>query len=266
MAAVNLTDVSVKFPVYDASTRSFKKHLIPRSIGGQISAANRSGSLITALDHLDLQLSHGDRVALIGHNGAGKSTLLRVIAGIYEPGAGQVIVDGQVAPLFDITLGMDSEATGHDNILLRGLFLGMSRAEIRARAPEIAEFTELDHFLDMPIRTYSEGMRMRLAFAISTSIYPDILLLDEGIAAGDAAFMKKARARLKDFASRAAIIVLASHSEQLIRQICTSAVLLEKGRVIAKGPIEEIIQTYADKRRASANRKPSQSNDLQARS
>ena len=266
MAEVNLTDVSVKFPVYDASTRSFKKHLIPRTVGGHISDTNSSGSLVTALDHLDLQLAHGDRVALIGHNGAGKSTLLRVIAGIYEPGAGRVIVDGQVAPLFDITLGMDSEATGHDNILLRGLFLGMSRAEIRARATEIAAFTELDGFLDLPIRTYSEGMRMRLAFAISTSISPDILLLDEGIAAGDASFMKKARTRLKAFASRAAIIVLASHSEQLIRQICTSGVLLEKGRLLAKGPIDEMIDTYALMRRASATCKPSLPNPHQAKS
>lgn len=255
MASVELTDVSVNFPVYDASTRSFKKHLLPRTIGGRISNAGNSGSLITALDHLDLEFAHGDRVALIGHNGAGKSTLLRVIAGIYEPGAGRVAVEGQVAPLFDITLGMDSEATGYDNILLRGLFLGMSRAEIRARAPEIAEFTELDHFLDLPIRTYSQGMRMRLAFAISTSISPDILLLDEGIAAGDAAFMKKASHRLKTFASRAAIIVFASHSEPLIRQICTSGVLLEQGRVLAKGPIDEILDTYTRMRRAAAKKK-----------
>lgn len=248
MASIQLKDVSVSFPVYDASARSVKKHLFPPRTGGRISNTGSSGSVITALDHLDLKLEHGDRVGLVGHNGAGKSTLLRVMAGIYEPCAGELVVDGQIAPLFDITLGMDSDATGYDNILMRGLFLGMSKAEIRARAPEIAEFTELGDFLDLPIRTYSEGMRMRLAFAISTSISPDILLLDEGIAAGDAAFMEKAAVRLNEFVDRAAIIVLASHSDALIKDLCTSVVLLERGRVLAKGPTEAVLADYVARR------------------
>ncbi|WP_462323178.1 ABC transporter ATP-binding protein [Halochromatium sp.] len=248
MASIQLKDVTVSFPVYDAAARSMKQHLIPSRTGGRISNAGASGSVITALDHLDLELAHGDRVGLVGHNGAGKSTLLRVMAGIYEPCGGQIRVDGQVAPLFDITLGMDADATGYDNILMRGLFLGMTRAEIRARAGEIADFTELGDFLDLPIRTYSEGMRMRLAFAISTSISPDILLLDEGIAAGDASFMEKAAARLNAFVGRAAIIVLASHSDALIRQLCTSVVLLEHGRVVAKGPTDSMLADYAAQR------------------
>lgn len=248
MASILLNDVSVSFPVYDAASRSVKKHLFPPRTGGRISKAGTSGSVITALDHLDLKLEHGDRVGLVGHNGAGKSTLLRVMAGIYEPCAGQIAVDGQIAPLFDITLGMDADATGYDNILMRGLFLGMSKSEIRARATEIAEFTELGDFLDLPIRTYSEGMRMRLAFAISTSISPDILLLDEGIAAGDASFMEKAAARLNEFVDRAAIIVLASHSDALIKHLCNSVVLLERGRVVAQGPTDALLADYAGRR------------------
>jgi ABC-2 type transport system ATP-binding protein/lipopolysaccharide transport system ATP-binding protein len=243
MADIQLDNVSVAFPIYDASSRSLKKRLVGAATGGRIQSET-GPSVVQALDDVTLHFQHGDRIGLIGHNGAGKTTLLRVLAGIYEPSGGTVRVDGHVAPLFDISLGMDPESTGYENIVLRGLFLGMSRAEIDARMEEIAEFTELGSFLELPIRTYSAGMRMRLAFAVSTSIHPDILLLDEGIGAGDAGFIEKANRRLQEFTDKAAIIVLASHSEQLVSQVCRAAVLMEHGRVIAQGPTDEVLASY----------------------
>jgi ABC-2 type transport system ATP-binding protein/lipopolysaccharide transport system ATP-binding protein len=246
MAEIRLENVSVAFPIYDASSRSLKKRLVGAATGGRIQS-EAGPSVVQALDGVTLHFQHGDRVGLVGHNGAGKTTLLRVLAGIYEPCEGMVRVDGNVAPLFDISLGMDAESTGYENILLRGLFLGMPRAEIEARMGEIAEFTELGNFLDLPIRTYSAGMHMRLAFAVSTSINPDILLLDEGIGAGDAAFLEKANRRLLEFTSKAAIIVLASHSEQLISKMCRNSVLMEHGRVIEVGPTDKILAHYRER-------------------
>lgn len=246
MAEIQLDNVSVAFPIYDASSRSLKKRLVGAATGGRIQS-EAGPSVVQALDDVSLRFRHGDRVGLVGHNGAGKTTLLRVLAGIYEPGSGSVRVEGHVAPLFDISLGMDPEGTGYENIVLRGLFLGMSRTDIARRLDEIAEFTELGSFLELPIRTYSAGMRMRLAFAVSTSIQPDILLLDEGIGAGDAAFLEKAERRLRDFTDKAAIIVLASHSERLVSQMCRSAVLMEHGRVVNVGATDQILSQYRER-------------------
>jgi ABC-2 type transport system ATP-binding protein/lipopolysaccharide transport system ATP-binding protein len=171
-----------------------------------------------------------------------------VLAGIYEPNEGSVSVDGSIVPLFDISLGMDPESTGYENIVLRGLYLGLTRSQIRARLDEIADFTELGDFLNLPIRTYSAGMRMRLAFAVSTSVAPDILLLDEGIGAGDAAFLHKASERLKLFTEQVSIIVLSSHSEELVRKMCSKALLMEHGRVIGAGTTEDVLTQYREMR------------------
>jgi ABC-2 type transport system ATP-binding protein/lipopolysaccharide transport system ATP-binding protein len=247
MASIDLKNVVVSFPIYDQSSRSLKKRLIKATTGGHIRSDSGKLSVVQALDGVSLSLRHGDRVGLVGHNGAGKTTLLRVLAGIYEPTRGTAKIEGHAAPLFDVALGMDPESTGYENILMRGLFLGLSRREIEARVDEIADFTELGDFLNLPIRTYSAGMRMRLAFGVSTSIDPDILLLDEGIGAGDAAFLEKAQKRLSEFTRKAAIIVLASHSEALIRNMCDKAVLMEHGRVIREGATDEILATYRPK-------------------
>lgn len=246
MASITLEKVSVFFPVYSSATRSIKNRLISSATGGQIrkGADTKYMTLVQALQDIDLTLASGDRIGLVGHNGAGKTTLLRVLAGIYQPNEGRVIIDGSTVPLFDISLGMDPESTGYENIILRGIYLGLTRSQIRARMDDIADFTELGDFLNLPIRTYSAGMQMRLAFAVSTCVAPDILLLDEGIGAGDAAFIKKASERLKLFMEQVSIIVLSSHSEELISRICAKALLLEHGRVIGAGPTAEILEQY----------------------
>jgi ABC-2 type transport system ATP-binding protein/lipopolysaccharide transport system ATP-binding protein len=246
MAYIQLDNVSVAFPVYDNSSRSLKKRLVGVATGGRI-RSEAGPSVVQALENVTLHFQQGDRIGLVGRNGAGKTTLLRVLAGIYEPAVGTVRVEGKVAPLFDILLGMDPDGTGYENILLRGLFLGIRRTDIEAQIDEIAAFTELGSFLRLPIRTYSDGMRLRLAFAVSTSFHPDILLLDEGIGAGDAAFLEKAKSRLHEFTSKATIIVLASHSEQLLRQMCSTSVLMEHGRIIALGSTDEIFARYRER-------------------
>jgi homopolymeric O-antigen transport system ATP-binding protein len=244
MATIQLEGVSLSFPIYDASSRLLRTQMLVVSTGGRIGADARNHVTVQALDDIWLTIKHGDRLGLVGHNGSGKTTLLRVMAGIYEPTRGRVIVDGKAAPIFDLGIGMDPEASGYENIRLRGLYLGLSRAEIRAVTGEIAQFTELGSFLDMPIRTYSAGMHARLAFAISTCIKPEILLLDESIAAGDAAFLGKAKRRLEEFAAHAGIFVLASHSESIIRENCNKALLLEHGRVLAAGSVDEVFARY----------------------
>jgi ABC-2 type transport system ATP-binding protein/lipopolysaccharide transport system ATP-binding protein len=246
MASIALEHVSVSFPVYSTSGRSLKTQLLAATTGGRISTDSEGGgiTIVEALHDVSLNLRDGDRVGLVGHNGAGKTTLLRVLAGIYEPNSGHVSIEGSAVPLLSINLGMDPESTGYENIVLRGLFLGLSKQQIRAHAEEIAEFTELGDFLNLPIRTYSDGMRMRLAFAISTAVAPDILLLDEGIGAGDAAFLRKASARLQRFTEQVSIIVLSSHSEHLVEKMCKKVVLMQHGRVVDYGDAEEMLSRY----------------------
>ncbi len=247
MASIRLKNASVTFPLYSSERRSLTARLFSSPTGGQIlsTGAFNKTKVVRALDNLSFTLEHGDRVALVGHNGAGKSTLLRLLAGIYEPSEGRVEIKGRPVPLFDASLGMDPESTGYENILLRGLFLGLSRAQIDEKTDEIAEFTELGHFLDLPLRTYSTGMRTRLAFAVSTSIVPEILLLDEGLGTGDASFFEKANRRIAMFTNQAAIVLLASHSEAMVRRMCTKAVLLEHGQVLQIGGVDEVLEAYS---------------------
>jgi ABC-type polysaccharide/polyol phosphate transport system ATPase subunit len=242
--SIELRDVSVDFPIYGASSRSLRNRIFSGATGGKIGSDARHRTRVEALRHVNLSVRHGERIALIGHNGAGKTTLLRVLAGIYPPQTGSLRIEGKIAPLFDIGFGMDPDATGYDNIRLRGLFLGLSRREVEERLDQIAEFTELGQFLDMPIRTYSMGMQTRLSFAVSTSIRPEILLLDEGIGAGDAAFLEKAQARIRTFVDEAGILVLASHSRSLLASLCARAVRLEHGQIIDDGPFEAVMDRY----------------------
>jgi homopolymeric O-antigen transport system ATP-binding protein len=241
---IDVQNASVDFPIFDAKTRSLKKTVLGLGkAGGKIGTDQRI-PVIEALRDITLSLRHGDRLALVGHNGAGKSTLLRLLCGIYEPTRGHARIGGRVAPIFDLAVGMDPEITGYENIIIRGLFLGMTRKQMLARTEEIAEFTELGDYLSMPLRAYSTGMRIRLALGVVTSIDPEILLLDEGIGAVDAAFMAKARDRLHDLVRRSGILVFASHSDEFLRQLCDTAIWLDHGRIHQQGPLREVLTAY----------------------
>ncbi|KVC46956.1 ABC transporter ATP-binding protein [Burkholderia pseudomultivorans] len=244
MAFVELKGATLDLPIYDVQGRSLKRQVLKIGRRNTIAEDNDGVIVVRALDNIDLRLESGDRIGLIGHNGAGKSTLLRTMAGIYPPTAGTVTRSGKVVPLLDISLGMDENSTGLQNIRLRGLLLGMSDGEIREKQQEIAEFCELGDYLDLPIRTYSSGMRVRLAFAVSTAVDAEILLLDEVMGVGDAAFMQKAEQRLADLHSRAEIVVLAMHSNREIRRVCNKALWMERGKVRAFGAVEEVVAAY----------------------
>jgi ABC-type polysaccharide/polyol phosphate transport system ATPase subunit len=244
MPAIDLVDVSVDFPIYTAQTRSIRSDLM-RRIGGRIQHdAHNHKTVVQALRNVTLSLRPGDRLGLIGPNGAGKSTLLRVMSGVYEPPRGYVHIDGKVSAVVDITLGFDSELSGYDNIILRSVVLGATIAEARERAPDIADFSELGEFLSLPIRTYSAGMVTRLAFAISTAVQPDILLLDEVVAAGDVQFSKKARERTLEMADSASILVLAIHDMTTLRNFCSKLAVLRAGEIADIGPIGEVLERY----------------------
>jgi len=184
---------------------------------------------VTALEGVSFSLQPGDRLGLVGPNGAGKTTLLKVLFGIFEPTSGRVVVDGRVDALFNITLGFRPEATGRRNVELRGLINGWSREQIDARMEEIVAFSELGDFIDMPMKSYSQGMAARLAFAVATTMEPEILLMDEWIGAGDAGFQKKAKQRMDEIAAKAGIVVLASHNRGLIARTCNKVLRLEGG-------------------------------------
>ncbi|WP_322030626.1 ABC transporter ATP-binding protein [Paraburkholderia sp. J76] len=244
MAYIELKNVTLDLPIYDVQGRSLKKQVLRMGRRNRIAEDNHGIIVVRALDDVTLRFERGDRIGLIGHNGAGKSTLLRVMAGIYPPTGGTVSCEGKAVPLLDISLGMDENSTGMQNIRLRGLLLGMTDAEIREKQNEIAEFCELGDYLDLPIRTYSSGMRVRLAFAVSTAVDAEILLLDEVMGVGDVSFMHKAEARLADLHSRAEIVVLAMHSNNQIRKVCNKVLWMERGRVRAFGPVEEVVEQY----------------------
>ena len=243
-ATISLEDVSVSFPLYHGGSRSLKKSLLFRGSGGRIGTDASHRIIVEALRNISLSLSVGDRLALIGSNGAGKTTLLRVMAGVYEPIAGKVTVRGRISPMFDISLGIDHELTGFDNIRLRGLILGMTPDEIEAKLPDIAEFTGLDEYLEMPVRTYSAGMMLRLTFAVATCFEPEVLLMDEWIVAGDASFINQARQRIAKFIDKAAVLVLASHDLATCQQWCNKALWLDQGRIKTFGAIDDVIRAY----------------------
>lgn len=244
MASIQLDRVTVDFPIYNAKKRSLKSELIRRTVGGHIEAIDDSHVSVMALRDVSLTLKDGDRLGIVGHNGAGKSTLLRVLSGVYEPPIGRVVINGSISSLTDMMMGMDAEATGYENILLRSVFLGLSVKQAQANIQDIEEFTELGNFLKLPMRTYSSGMILRLAFAISTAVTPEILIMDELVSAGDAAFIAKAEARLNGFIGKTRILVLASHDAGLIRRLCNKAILMEEGRLRMMGPVDDVVTAY----------------------
>tara|TARA_R110000787_G_scaffold23762_1_gene67579 strand:- start:2025 stop:2807 length:783 start_codon:yes stop_codon:yes gene_type:complete len=244
MAHIRLNNVSLSYPIYQGSSRSLKKTVALSTKFGRM--VNNGGNLIEiqALKSLNLDIEEGSRIGLIGHNGAGKTTLLKVLGGIYEPTDGHIDINGDMSLVLDSSAGMNDDATGLENIKLRSLYMGLSAVELNRQFDEIAEFTELGDFLEMPVRTYSAGMRLRLAFAISTCMQPEILLMDEWLGAGDRFFLEKARKKMQEFVGNSSILVFASHSRNLLQQWCDQAIFLDQGKLKAFGPIQEVFEIY----------------------
>jgi lipopolysaccharide transport system ATP-binding protein len=238
---IHLRQVGMTFEGRVNGTDGLKSWLFTRFV--KAPASPRSYR-VEALKDINLDIREGERVGLVGLNGAGKSTLLKVLAGIYPPTAGHVERQGHVCPMFEFATGFEMNQSGWDNIRIRGLLLGMSPSEIEEKLDEIANFTELGEFLSYPVRTYSSGMFIRLAFAVSTSINPEILLLDEVMGAGDARFAAKAQKRMFEFMEQGKILVFSSHSFDLLRTFCERTVWLDKGQVVADGPTAEVTARY----------------------
>ena len=244
MTHISLDKVYLDYPVLSQASRKLSRQLIRVATGGQLDRAESGRVSVRALSDISADLRVGDRVGLIGHNGSGKSTMLRLLGGIYRPTAGTISREGAVGSLLDISLGMAPEATGRENIYLRGALQGMSRKEVTALIPGIIEFSELGDFIELPMRTYSSGMLLRLAFSVATVLSPDILLMDEWLAVGDEAFQEKAERRLHEVVSRTSILVIASHSAGLIQSQCNRVLYLDHGKLVADGTPEEVLPLY----------------------
>lgn len=242
MAHIKLDNVHVAFPIHNANSVSLQLQLF-QAIGGKL-AEHKKYVVVQALQGISLEFEDGDRIGIVGHNGSGKTTLLRVLAGVYEPARGTVNISGRLSPFTDITLGMDPEATGLENIIFRLVFMGLSFSEARRLSPSIEEFSELSEYLRLPVRSYSAGMFLRLAFAISTATEPEIIVMDEMINGGDARFLAKAQSRLADLMQRVKILVLATHDNAIMQRLCNKVLWLDHGKVRQFGPYEEVYSAY----------------------
>ena len=244
MANISLINVGLDIPIYSPGIRSLKKKILQGITGGNLYQGDQGPVVVRALQNINLELKHGDRVGLLGHNGAGKSTLLRVLSSIYKPTNGQVSINGHVASLIDVSLGIDSEATGRENIFIRAALLGLSKKQINEQLEEIIEFTELGNFIDMPVRTYSSGMHLRLAFSVSTVIKPEILIMDEWLSVGDEKFNRKAESRIQKMIEQTSLLIVTSHSKQLLLKTCNRIIWLEHGCIKLQGSPADICQKY----------------------
>ncbi|MBD7989660.1 ABC transporter ATP-binding protein [Ochrobactrum quorumnocens] len=244
MSLIQLQNASVEFPVYNSSSRSLKNRVLNIATGGKIERKTDNLVVIKGLSDITVTISDGQRVGLIGHNGSGKTTMLRVFSGIYTPTQGHAIVTGECISLININLGIDPDATGRENIRLRSAIMGLDPKETAAKVEEIAEFSGLGDFLDMPFRTYSSGMQLRLAFATSTAVRPEILIMDEWLSTGDEDFKARANQRMHELVNTTKILILASHSRELLEKNCNRIIWLEHGRVRMDGSVDEVLPAY----------------------
>jgi lipopolysaccharide transport system ATP-binding protein len=242
-ARIDVSGLSVYFPLYHAGSRSLKKTVVAAA-SGRLGEDRKHRVVVEALRELSFTLSPGDRLGLVGSNGAGKTTLLRTLAGIYEPVQGRVRVQGSLNALLDPNLGMNMDLTGRENIQLRGLYNGLPRPHLRRLEEDVQDFAQLGDFLDLPMRTYSSGMVVRLGFALATAIRPQILLMDEWFLAGDNDFIEKARHRLEEMVRGAEILVLSSHQETIVLDWCTRVLWMDQGRIRRDGPAEDVLEAY----------------------
>lgn len=244
MSHIVLNHVSIDLPIYNSQGRSLKKTVLGCATGGRIGLTESGKTIVRCLDDVTLTIKPNERVGLIGHNGSGKSSLLRVLGKVYEPTFGTAEIVGKIGSLIDISLGIDSEATGIENIYLRGALLGIPKEKITRELDSIIEFSQLGEFINMPVRTYSAGMHMRLAFSVSTMITPEILLMDEWLSVGDLSFQNQAERRLNELISKSNILIIASHSRALIEKCCTRVLWLDKGKIKMDGPPKMICKQY----------------------
>jgi ABC-type polysaccharide/polyol phosphate transport system ATPase subunit len=250
MARIELDHVSLTFHVRKCGRVSLKEFLVRQMYRQSVNPIME----VRALRDVTLRMGDGDRVGIIGHNGAGKSTILKLLAGIYPPTQGSRAVEGQISSLFDIALGFEQDASGWENIMYRGYLQGETPATIKDKVQGIADFSELGDFLNMPVRYYSAGMLVRLAFSIATAIEPEILLVDEVLSVGDMAFQQKARQRMREMMNRARLIVMVSHDLNNLVQFCTRGIWMDHGSLRMDGPMDQVIGAYTD----SVKRAPSQ--------
>lgn len=244
MALLQLENVGVEFLVRDVQRSSLVSTARSFATGGDIDMTNKRKVSISALRDISLDFHDGDRVGLIGHNGAGKTTLLRVLSGILPPTQGRLRIEGRLAGLLSIQLGLDTRASGYENIIIRARYMGCTEEEIRDRFDDICEFSELGEYLHLPLKTYSSGMKVRLAFSIATAFSPDILILDEWLSAGDATFRDKAAKRMKTLIAQSGIFVMATHQQSLMTQMCNKGVHIAKGEIKYIGDIEEAFESH----------------------
>ena len=233
---INLQNVVLEYPKFSYTKPSIK----------QLFGVNKNYKNIRAIDEVSLSISEGEKVALIGHNGAGKSTFLKMIAGIYPINSGHLTVCGDIRSMFDISLGFEPDATGRENILYRSLLMGISPSEVKSKEREIVEFSELGEFIDLPIRSYSAGMLVRLAFSITTAYRAELLLIDEVIGAGDASFIEKAKNRLLELINESKSLILASHDESMVRKICNRGIVFKNGKVVCDDSIDNALHFYSN--------------------
>jgi len=244
MPRISLQNASVDFPIYHSSSRRLSSSLLRLNTGGELSKEKSGMVHVTALDSLNLEFESGSRVGLIGHNGAGKTTLLRLLTGVYEPTSGVCIREGQISSLMDISMGFSSDASGIENIYLRAAFLGLTRKQTDGMLESIVDFSELGDFVNLPVRTYSSGMLLRLAFAVSTAIEPEILIMDEWLAVGDAAFQQKAELRIRKVVEASDILVIASHGKDLLNKVCNRIIWFEHGKIKMDDKPSKVLPKY----------------------
>jgi lipopolysaccharide transport system ATP-binding protein len=245
-ARIEVEDLRIDFPLYHGQSRSLKRSILARATGRRRLQENEKHRLVVeALRNITFTLSPGERLGLVGHNGAGKTTLLRALAGVYEPVGGSVRIQGTLNALLDPNQGMNPELTGRENVALRGRYHRMDGAAVQALQEDVRNFAELGDFFDLPVRIYSSGMIIRLAFAMATAIRPEVLLMDEWFLAGDASFREKARERLETMVRNADILVLSTHLNDIVRSWCTRVIWLEDGRVRADGPADAVMDAFS---------------------
>ena len=240
MSSIRVENLSIKFRIYHDRSPSLKDYFA--NIFKRNNQSTYSDFL--AVKDVSFEIKAGDRVGIVGHNGAGKSTLLKALCRVYESSDGLISVDGRIAPLLEIGAGFHPEFTGRENIYLNGAILGYSKQQIKKVEPEVIAFAELEDFIDTPVKYYSTGMYMRLAFSLATAIHPDILVLDEIFAGGDAAFLVKAKARMHDLINKADIMIMVSHDHELVKSLCNRVIWMDHGELVADGPPEKIVERY----------------------